>query len=410
MSPRNRRLAALAIALAFAAACAPPGPSAEPVAQRPGASVEGVAIGHEVRLDSSLLEEERTLYVSLPESYAAAATKRHPVLYLLDAESDFRHTAGIVEFLAGIDRIPELIVVGVVNTNRSRDLTPPSSDIEETAFWDEVGGAELFRRFLREELIPFVDRSYRTEPYRILRGQSFGGLFALHDYMSAEPVFDAALTSSPAVGWNHGQLIEAAPAFFAAGVPRPLYVASAGKDFPGSLENIHEFVRIVETATAASDTATWRHDTFPAEGHYTLDHLATYRALEFVYAPWPVPDEVAASADFAAYERHFARLSERYGYPIPIPMRSIVRVGNQLLRERKFDKGISVFEQALRLYEGLPEAHWRVGEAYRLAGRLAEARPHFERAYALAKQQSVPDLADYEQTLESLDAELRPAG
>lgn len=96
-------------------------------------------------------------------------------------------------------------------------------------------------------------------------------------------------------------------------------------------------------------------------------------------APWPVPDDVAASADLAAYERHFAQLSERYGYPIPIPMRSIVRVGNQLLREQQFDNGISVFEQAMRIYDQLPEAHWRVGEAYRLAGRLEEARPHFER-------------------------------
>ena len=58
--------------------------------------------------------------------------------------------------------LPELIVVGVTNTNRSRDLTPPSADDEETAFWDEVGGADRFRRFFREELIPFIDGHYRT--------------------------------------------------------------------------------------------------------------------------------------------------------------------------------------------------------------------------------------------------------
>ncbi len=109
--------------------------------------------------------------------------------------------------------------------------------------------------------------------------------------------------------------------------------------------------------------------------------------------------------DARRWTNRFAALSERYGYPIPIPMRSIVRIGNQLLRERAFDRGISVFERALEVYPDLPEAHWRVGEAYRLAGRLDEARRHFERAHALAVEQSAPDLADYAATLEELDRE-----
>ena len=84
-------------------------------------------------------------------------------------------------------------------------------------------------------------------------------------------------------------------------------------------------------------------------------------------------------------------------------MRSVVRIGNQLLRDQDFEKGISVFERAREIYTDLPEAHWRVGEAYRLAGRLAEARPHFERAYELATEQKAPDLSDYKATLETFD-------
>ena len=374
-----------------------------PVGRKVGAgSVAGAemfAAGRRERLASHLLDEERELLVNLPESYESAQLA-YPVLYLLDAESDFLHTIGVVEFLAGIDRIPELIVVGVVNTHRSRDLTPESGDEEETAFWNAVGGADRFRRVLRDEVIPFVDAKYRTEPYRILRGSSFGGLFAIHDYTSGDPVFDAVIASSPAVGWNFGRLLEAAPDDFASGAPRPLYVASAGKDFPGNLEDVLAFAGIVE-ATSRSDL--FQHEHFPQEGHYTLHHRSTYRGLEFLYESWPVPDAVAESANFDAYQQHFAALSERFGYSIPTPMRSIVRIGNQLLRQQEFAKGISVFARALELYSDLPEAHWRVGEAHRLAGRPEDARPHFERAYALALAQNAPDLADYAETLESLD-------
>lgn len=358
------------------------------------------AVGLRERLASRLLDEERELLIYLPESYASGQLA-YPVLYLLDAESDFLHTIGVVEFLAGIDRIPEMIVVGVVNTHRSRDLTPESGDQEETAFWSAVGGADRFRRALREEVIPFVDARYRTEPYRIVRGSSFGGLFAIHDYTRADPVFDAVIASSPAVGWNFGRLLQAAPDYFSRGAPRPLYVASAGGDFPGNLDSILEFTGIVE-ATSRPDL--FRHEHLEQEGHYSLHHRSTYRGLEFLYDSWPVPAPVADSADFDAYQRHFAGLSERFGYTIQVPMQSIVRIGNQLLRRQEFAKGISVFERALDLYPDRPEAHWRLGEAHRLAGRSAEARAHFEQAYALALAQNAADLADYAETLESLES------
>ncbi|MBT8478337.1 MAG: hypothetical protein KJO06_05420 [Gemmatimonadetes bacterium] len=390
------------LSLVLSIACANPGRA--PSGEQAPESDQVFAAGHRVVFQSRILEEERELLVYLPESYGTADL-RYPVLYLLDAENDFLHTIGIAEFLAGIDRIPELIVVGVVNTNRSRDLTPESGDSEETAFWDAVGGADRFQRALREEAIPFVDRTYRTERFRILRGQSFGGLFAIHDYMSAAPVFDAVLASSPAVGWNHGKLLKAASEFFLGGVPRPLFVASAGKDFPGNLEDIVEFARIVD---AANDGKIWRHEHFESDGHYTLHHQSTYRGLQFVFASWPVPDEIAQTADFDAYAQHFADLSRRYGYTIQIPMQTVVRIGNQLLREQDFEKGISVFERAQEIYISLPEAHWRVGEAYRLAGRSAEARPHFERAYELATAQNAPDLSDYKETLDQLDQAGRP--
>ncbi len=398
MDVMNARHRSCGFALGLALACASPPSLAERDAG--AADIEqGIRVGRVERFASRVLSEQRELRIYLPETYATA-TFRYPVLYLLDAEGDFLHTAGIVEFLGGIDRIPELILVGVVNTHRSRDLTPPSDDEEETAFWDEVGGAGAFQRMLREELIPFIDSKYRTEPFRILRGQSFGGLFAIHDAMSQAPVFDAVIASSPAVGWNHGKLVKAAPELFSAGVSRPLYVASAGKDFPGNLRAIEDFARIVD---AAGGGGKWLHEHFETEGHYSLHHRSTYRGLEFLYASWQVPDDVAETADFAAYERHFAALSKRFGYRIRIPMRSIVRLGNQRLRARDFDQGIAVFERALEIYSDLPEAHWRVGEAYRLAGRLAEARPHLVRAYRLAAEQSAPDLADYRRALEDFD-------
>ena len=362
-------------------------------------------IGERVMIHSQVLQEDRPLMVYLPESYSVS-TFRYPVLFLLDAEGDFLHTVGIVEFLAGTDQIPELILVGIPNTHRSRDLTPESpNDTESPKFWGEWGGANQFRRFLSEELIPFVERRYRTAPYLIIRGQSFGGLFALYDYMSGAPTFDAYLTSSPAVTWNADELIERAPAFFSMDLPGPLYVSYAGRENAELVAGIERFVRLAEQGQPESGR--WKAEFFEHEAHYSLVHRSTYHALTFLYSQWPVPDSIASQADFRLYEEHYARLSEQFGYPIAIPMQSVIRLGNNLLRAQRFDEGIGVFERNIELYPEQPEVYWHLADAYELSGQPAKAKPLFAEAYRRAVARSAPDVDDYRESLEQIDRKIR---
>ena len=362
-------------------------------------AAESIDIGESISLHSKILNEDRSLLVYLPENYQSTSS-RYPVLYLLDGDSEFLHTIGIIEFLAGTDQIPPLIVIGVPNTIRSRDLTPESHDSEETAFWPAVGGANRFLEFFREELMPFVDDNYRTVPYCIIRGQSFGGLLAIHDYMSSKPTFNAYLTSSPAVGWNFEALIKRAPEFFQIGVPRPLYVAASGRDFPGNLDSIQRFVDVLEKTHASNEH--WRFEFFESETHYSLVHRATYDALKFLYADWQISDDVASRAQFSEYEDHYKQLSKKYGYTISIPMQSVIRLGNQLLRENRYAEGIQVLMHNVELYPKQPESFWHVGDAFILSGQPQKALPFMETALTIARQSDHPDLEEYLNSVDDL--------
>ena len=100
-------------------------------------------------------------------------------------------------------QIPELIVVGVPNTDRTRDLTPTRNASRPTGGSDPSlrgsGGGDAFLAFLRDELIPTVDAAYRTTDYRILVGHSFGGLMSLHAFLSEPALFQAHLAIDPSV-------------------------------------------------------------------------------------------------------------------------------------------------------------------------------------------------------------------
>ena len=125
---------------------------------------------------SSTLGEERPYWVSLPASYQETqyAPRRYPVLYLLDGNTNFYSASGTVQFMSsgasGSIQIPELIIIAVLNIDRTRDLTPthtlqrPEGDDPSLK---NSGGGDAFLKFLNEELIPHIDRTYRTSPYRL---------------------------------------------------------------------------------------------------------------------------------------------------------------------------------------------------------------------------------------------------
>ena len=167
---------------------------------------EPVVVGEILNFRSAVLGEDRQLFIAKPAGYDAAKD-RYPVLYLLDAETHFRYASGIVEFLASADRIPEMIVVGIASGSREQrtcDLTPMSTAEMDQRFTPGHGGAANFLSFLTQELMPMIDKSYRTRSYRILVGHSYGGLFASYALAEKPTAFQAYLAIDPSLSWNNG--------------------------------------------------------------------------------------------------------------------------------------------------------------------------------------------------------------
>src|SRR6185503_12010488 len=133
-------------------------------------------------IKSTVLGEDRIILVRTPVGYETNKVS-YPVLYMTDGDAHMGHTASTIEFLSQNGRIEELIVVGITNTDRTRDLTPVRSTAKDPAGNLQAptsGGADNFLKFIETELIPQIEKQYRVQPYRILAGHSLGGLFAIH--------------------------------------------------------------------------------------------------------------------------------------------------------------------------------------------------------------------------------------
>lgn len=191
------------------------------------------------------------LYVSLPRGYQAG-TAQYPVVYLLDADYSFAIARNIAEHLADRNDLPPLLLVGIAyegppryRVHRTRDYTPthmPTGGYGAEA-QQYSGGAPAFQRFLKDELIPFVDQTYRTADERTLVGHSYGGLFGTWVAFTTPDLFDHYLLVSPSL-WYDDRTVFALEARFSEAqdsLPASLYFAvgalerNSQRDMPADL-------------------------------------------------------------------------------------------------------------------------------------------------------------------------------
>lgn len=204
----------------------------------------------EVRLLPSSRVEGVTyrLDIGLPRGYAEGS-ERYPVVYLLDSDYAFAIARNVVEHLADRDRISWAIVVGIgyeeplrYRENRTRDYTP--THVPTGGYGPEYqrhsGGGPAFRAFLEEELVPFVDRTYRTTDERVLVGHSYGGLFGAWSALTAPALFDHHLLVSPSLWYDDGIVFEVEEAFARSGESPSgtLYLAVGAREGDARLDMV----------------------------------------------------------------------------------------------------------------------------------------------------------------------------
>lgn len=163
------------------------------------------------KFHSSIIDDDFNIYISLPDDYDKS-DKKYPVLYLLDGDIAYGLATSIARYLQFGNNIPELIIVGIgygaLNRSkgnmRSRDYT-----ISPRKGRPGTGGAPKFREFIKEELFPYINNAYRTDPDdNILSSYSLGGLFAIYTLFTKPEMFNKYIIGSPYLMWDNLRIFD----------------------------------------------------------------------------------------------------------------------------------------------------------------------------------------------------------
>jgi predicted alpha/beta superfamily hydrolase len=274
-------------------------------------------------LQSKILNETRSLRISLPEGYHASeyASERYPVLFVLDAHNDRVFTATVANAHAlaipGVPAIPGLIIVGIETPDRThfRDLTPPPVG-DAAKRMPSAGGAPAFLRFLETELRPYIAARYRTQPVTILAGHSLSGAFAAWAFGQAPEFVNGAIALSPTPQWlNVDGFAGKQPidAIRDRSKPGRLFVLS-GAGEPTMNRGVQQFITAVKSPLVPSWT--FEYQLLDEVSHPYTETLGMISGLRFIFRPVSLAGYQLEFEDgedrFQKFTRVFEATRERY--------------------------------------------------------------------------------------------------
>jgi predicted alpha/beta superfamily hydrolase len=367
------------------------------------------------KINSAVLGEERTILVRVPFGYETNKLS-YPVLYMTDGDAHIGHTSSTVEFLARNGRMSEMIVVGITNTDRTRDLSPTHVTTtvaggDSALQFPTSGGADKFLKFIETELIPDIEKRYRTNPYRVLAGHSLGGLFAIHAMVSRPELFQSYVAVSPALQWDNQVAVKRADDFFKARKEWDATLFMSLGHEPGPIdEAFHQLKQVLEKNQTKGFQ--WDVQLLDDEDHGSVVLRSHYLALRKVFDGWQVPrdpDTGRAAGNFKSVEEHYQKLSKKFGYNVPVPENLINQMGYQSLFAGRSDEAIAIFKTNVERYPESANVYDSLAEAYERSGKLELAAPLYEKAQKLGQQNQDPNFAVYKANFERVSEKIKQA-
>ena len=238
-----------------------------------------IKIGFQDSIDSKVLNESRKLLIHLPRDYNTT-DKAYPVIYRLDGDLDiFIETVGVIHRLTYREELmPEVIVVMIENTDRTRDMMPTN-----TGFYQKEPGADKFKKFIEDELFLHMSSSYRITDERILCGQSLSSIFTLYCFLTSPDSFDAYIASSAGFLDREAYFINLTNEMLETDQKKlkKVFLTHGAQDFlnpEGVIEKqLSKFTQLIES----DENIDCKYKIYKDEGHVPYQSL--YHGLKYLY-------------------------------------------------------------------------------------------------------------------------------
>ncbi|WP_445749871.1 alpha/beta hydrolase-fold protein [Polaribacter sp.] len=355
---------------------------------------ENIIIGKKEVITSKVLNENRTLWIYTPNitSQNPDPEKRYPVLYLLDGGAHFYSTVGIIQQHSqsnGNGTLPEMIIVAIENTNRVRDFIP-SNDLDNP---------NPFIEFLSSELIPHIDKNYKTAPYKMLVGHSLGGLTVIDVLTNFPELFNAHIAIEPSMWYDNEkyltntitelpkQNMNGKRLFLGTAntLPKGMELSQLKNDKSIETQHIRSIFKLDEFLKTNTNGLIYGSKYYANETHNTIPLISEYDGLRFIFDFYLLD---ASEKDFTnatdliatKLKTHYANVTKKMGYKNTAPESLINYFAYDALRKQHYNKAKALFELNIEWYPESNNVYDSYADYYLAQKDTANAVTYYQKA------------------------------
>ena len=382
-----------------------------------------IVIGKVDSVYSTILKEQRKVWIYLPNMRAGMQNtgQRYPVVYLLDGDGHFESVAGMIQQLSQVNGntiVPEMIVVGIPNTDRTRDLTPThiASDLPmmDSNSSKNTGGGENFVAFMQKELMPHIDSLYPTQPFRILIGHSFGGLTVMNIITNHANMFNGYIAIDPSMWYDKENFLKTTQTKLATQKfnGTRLYVGIANtmaegmtleklkKDTTTDTRHIRSIFAMDKFIKANPQNGLkYASKYYADDDHGSVPLISEYDGLRFIFSWYrfkfsPSDFMSEGTGVVQRFKQHYQAVSKEFGYKVSPPEMQINGLGYFALSQKHYEKAGALFEMNIENYPESGNVYDSYADLLAAKKDTMNAIANYQKAYAITKSPETRQKSD----------------
>jgi predicted alpha/beta superfamily hydrolase len=373
-----------------------------------------IVIGKVDSVYSNILGEKRKVWIYVPglSSGNTDTSSRYPVVYLLDGDAHFQSVVGIIQQLSeanGNSNVPQMIVVAIPNTDRTRDLTPThiASDLPnmDSNFSKNTGGGENFVAFMEKELMPHIDSVYPTQPYRVLIGHSFGGLTVMNVLTNHTKMFNAYIAIDPSMWYDKERFLKATEQKLAQKkydgiklylgiantMPKTMTIEKMLKDTSAGTRHIRSIFAMDKFIKAGKQNdLQFKSKYYADDDHGSIPLITEYDGLRFIFSYYKLkfePEDFTDSslAFVTKYKTHCQTISKELGYKVLPPEVLTNGLAYQAASSKFITKAAAFYKLNIDNYPASSNVYNAYGDLLTSMRDTANAILYYQKAFAINK-------------------------
>jgi len=351
----------------------------------------------EVEIKSKILNESRTILVSLPDGYDSTPDLSYPVQYVLDGRANILHTRATSDYISRFSEMPRTIIVGITNTNRTRDLTPTIDNSRS----GESGNADKFLDFIEIEVFKYVQENYRVANFRSIAGHSLGGLAVLEAFIRNPNLYNAYFVFSGSFTWNDGEhLSRLEESLKTNNNSSAFFYMSMGDEKRDAKPKFLKTESVFKNH--ANPSIAFHSQIYPEEAHGTIHLRSQHDVYRKLFNGWRI-DKYKVENDVGYIEEFIKLQSHKYNFEVKLSETDFFRLSNMFLRKGLFKEAIEICKIRLKYYPNSHYAYRSLADIYFSNGSVEESITSIKKAIYLASKLNDKNLGDYQDKLRTYE-------